>query len=59
MPHVIYIWGGVFVGMTTYIDDAIANITAALQQTGMWNNTVFIFSTGKISPKSIFPLNYI
>ena len=33
--------------MTTYIDDAIANVTAALQETGMWENTVFIFSSGK------------
>ena len=33
--------------MATCTDDAIANITEALQQRGMWHNTVFIFSTGR------------
>ena len=33
--------------MTTYLDDSIANVTVALQEAGLWNNTVFIFSSGK------------
>ena len=37
-----------YAGMTTCADDAIANITEALQERGMWNNTVFIFSTGRL-----------
>ena len=35
------------VGMATCADDAIANVSGALQQRGMWNNTVFTFSSGK------------
>ena len=34
-------------GMMTYVDDSIANITAAYEEKGILNNTIIIFSTGK------------
>jgi len=35
----------VHAGMISCLDDGIGNVTAALQEAGMWDNTVFIFST--------------
>ncbi len=32
--------------MITCIDDAIANITQALSDAGLWENSVLIFSSG-------------
>ena len=36
-----------FAAMMTYLDDAFANVTKVLKQTGMWNNTILVFSSGK------------
>lgn len=43
-----------FAGMVGALDEAVANITAALQRRGMWNNTLLIFTTDNGAPSTHF-----
>ena len=40
-------------GVASCMDEAVRNITLALQRYGLSNNTVVIFSSGKVSFKGI------
>eukprot|EP01083_Nonionella_stella_P006764 19580_1 len=44
----------IYGGMLGALDDAIKNITEALKEGGLWNDTLFIFSTDNGAPASHF-----
>ena len=38
-----------FKAMMTCMDEAIGNVTDAFHRNGLWDNTVMVFSTGKLA----------
>ncbi|XP_070567117.1 arylsulfatase I-like isoform X2 [Ptychodera flava] len=47
-----------FAGMLSALDDSIGNITRTLHQTGLYDNSVIIFSTDNGGPPAGFDMNY-
>ncbi|XP_077994621.1 arylsulfatase I-like [Glandiceps talaboti] len=47
-----------FAGMVSALDDSIGNITKVLKETGLYNNSVIIFSTDNGGPPAGFDMNY-
>lgn len=39
----------IFSGMVSFVDDTVRNLTDALQETGMWNNTLFVWTNDNVS----------
>eukprot|EP00730_Choanoeca_flexa_P004670 TRINITY_DN11768_c0_g1_i8.p1 TRINITY_DN11768_c0_g1~~TRINITY_DN11768_c0_g1_i8.p1 ORF type:complete len:519 (+),score=110.86 TRINITY_DN11768_c0_g1_i8:135-1691(+) len=42
-----------FYGMMSVVDESVANVTAALKRTGMWNNTLLVWTTDNGSPVTV------
>eukprot|EP00927_Polykrikos_kofoidii_P009055 TRINITY_DN13758_c0_g1_i1.p1 TRINITY_DN13758_c0_g1~~TRINITY_DN13758_c0_g1_i1.p1 ORF type:complete len:589 (+),score=74.99 TRINITY_DN13758_c0_g1_i1:120-1886(+) len=42
-----------FNGMVSVVDRSVENVTAALRRTGMWDNTLFIWTTDNGSPTQV------
>lgn len=47
-----------YLAMLSVLDDSVANVTAALRDSGMYDNTVLIFTTDNGGPVDGFSLNY-
>ncbi|XP_077994636.1 arylsulfatase B-like [Glandiceps talaboti] len=47
-----------FAGMVSALDDGIGNVTQALHDTGLYNNSVIIFTTDNGGPAAGFDRNY-
>lgn len=44
--------------MLSVLDDSIGNLTAALKRSGMYNNTIIVFTTDNGGPAAGFSSNY-
>ena len=44
----------ILAAMTSIMDEAVYNVTRALQRYGMWENTILIFSSGEYKISKMF-----
>jgi arylsulfatase A-like enzyme len=42
-----------FLAMVSVVDESVANVTAALKDTGMWTDTILIWTTDNGSPVNV------
>jgi arylsulfatase A-like enzyme len=45
-----YLAGALFSGMLSFVDETVANVTAALRASGLWANTLLVWTTDNGSP---------
>jgi arylsulfatase B len=57
-PNVSYLPKKTFYAMTAVVDEAVANVTRALHETEMWNNTLLVWTTDNGSPVTVGGSNY-
>jgi arylsulfatase B len=57
-PNVSYPLQKTFYGMVSTVDSTVANVTAALKASGMWDNTVLLWATDNGSPIQVAGSNY-
>jgi len=57
-PHITDPNRKLFAGMVAALDDAVGNVTAALERRGILDNTIIIFSTDNGGPANGFDMNH-